>query len=77
MKQLVYRKVVKYSAIYDVVMTFAFAFPVLVVWNIGLFSTIHAQYSFSGSIYEGLRRYCKRTLLRCYKREYPLNYLEQ
>jgi len=52
MKQLVYRKVVRYSAIYDVVMTFAFAFPVLVVWNIGLFSTIHTQYAFSGSIPE-------------------------
>lgn len=50
MKQSTYRKIVRYSAIYDVVMTFAFAFPVLVVWNIGLFSDIHTQYGFSGSI---------------------------
>jgi len=31
-------------------MTFAFAFPVLAVWNISLFSDIHTHYSFSGSI---------------------------
>ncbi len=50
MKKSTYRKVVRYSAIYDVLMTFSFAFPVLVVWNIGLFSDIHTQYEFSGSI---------------------------
>lgn len=44
----------RYSAIYDVVMTFGFAFPVLVVWNIGLFADVHVQYAFSGSIPEFL-----------------------
>jgi hypothetical protein len=54
MKGFTYRKVVRYSAIYDVVMTFGFAFPVLVVWNIGFFKDIHIQYVFSGSIPEFL-----------------------
>jgi hypothetical protein len=52
MKKSSYRKVVRYSAMYDVVMTFAFAFPVLAVWNINLLSDIHIQYAFSGSIPE-------------------------
>ncbi|RKF17915.1 hypothetical protein DBZ36_11745 [Alginatibacterium sediminis] len=52
MKKSTYLNVVKYSAIYDVVMTFAFAFPVLVVWNIDLFSSLHVQYGFSGSVPE-------------------------
>lgn len=50
MKKSTYRKLVRYSAIYDVIMTFAFAFPLLAAWNIGLFSGFHIQYGFSGSI---------------------------
>ena len=54
MKKSTYLNVVRYSAIYDVVMTFGFAFPVLVVWNIGFFADIHSKYAFSGSIPEFL-----------------------
>jgi hypothetical protein len=50
MKKSTYRKVVRYSAIYDVVMTFAFAFPVLAIWNLSLLSDINSQFAFSGSI---------------------------
>lgn len=52
MKKSTYSKIVRISAIYDVVMTFGFAFPVLALWNINLFSTIHSQYELSGSIPE-------------------------
>ena len=51
---MTYRKIVKYSAIYDVLMTFPFAFPILALWNINLISDIHVQYSFSGKIDEFL-----------------------
>ena len=50
MNKPIYSKVVKFSGIYDVIMTFGFAFPVLAVWNINLFSDVHMQYGFSGSI---------------------------
>ena len=45
-----YPKVVRVSAIYDVLMTFPFAFPVLAAWSINLLTEMHTQYSFSGSI---------------------------
>jgi len=52
MNKSTYRKIVRTSAIYDVVMTFAFAFPVLVIWNLSLLSDINTQFAFSGSIPE-------------------------
>ncbi|PHS20153.1 MAG: hypothetical protein COA86_02360 [Kangiella sp.] len=52
MQKSTYSKIVRYSAIYDVVMTFPYAFPILVAWNIGMISELHTQYSFSGSIPE-------------------------
>lgn len=54
MNKSTYRKIVRASAIYDVLMTFGFAFPVLVVMNINAISGIHTQLSFSGSIPEFL-----------------------
>lgn len=50
MNKSTYRNVVRSSAIYDVVMTFGFAFPVLAIWNINFLTDIHTQYGFSGSI---------------------------
>ena len=54
MNKVTYRKIVRASAIYDVLTTFAFAFPILVVLNLNTISNIHTQFSFSGSIPEFL-----------------------
>jgi len=47
-----YRKIVRLSGIYDVIVTFPFAFPVLAAWNIALISDLHVQLSFSGTVPE-------------------------
>jgi hypothetical protein len=54
MNKSTYKKIIRASAIYDVLMTFGFAFPILVVMNINTISSIHTQFSFSGSIPEFL-----------------------
>ncbi len=54
MKKLTYRKIVKMSAIYDVVMTFPFVFPVVALWHINLITDIHRQYAFGGTVDEFL-----------------------
>jgi hypothetical protein len=47
-----YSKVVRLSGIYDVIVTFPFAFPILAAWNIGLISELHIQFGFSGTVPE-------------------------
>jgi len=47
-----YRKIVRLSGIYDVIVTFPFAFPALAAWNIALISDLHVQLSFSGTVPE-------------------------
>ena len=54
MNKSTYRKIVRASAIYDVLTTFAFAFPVLVLLNINTILSVHTQFSFSGSMPEFL-----------------------
>ncbi|GAA6134964.1 hypothetical protein NBRC116188_17540 [Oceaniserpentilla sp. 4NH20-0058] len=54
MNKSAYKKIVRASAIYDVLTTFGFAFPVLVSLNIYMLSSIHTQFSFSGSFPEFL-----------------------
>ncbi|MDO6426978.1 hypothetical protein Q4489_08150 [Thalassotalea sp. 1_MG-2023] len=54
MNNLTYRKIVKASAIYDVIVTFGFAFPILVVLSINMLFSIHTQFSFSGLMPEFL-----------------------
>lgn len=54
MKQSNYLSIVKASAIYDLIVTFPYAFPVLASWNLAFISTLHNKFSFSGSIPEFL-----------------------
>jgi hypothetical protein len=45
-----YRKVVRASAIYDILTTFPFALPGLAAWNIAQIKTLHTSFAFSGTI---------------------------
>ncbi len=50
MKLSSYKKIVRTSAIYDVLMTFGYAFPILAVLNINFVSSLHEGLSLSGTI---------------------------
>ena len=52
MNNKTYSKIVRLSGIYDVIVTFPFAFPILAAWNIALISDLHVQFSFSGAVPE-------------------------
>jgi hypothetical protein len=45
-----YRKIVRASALYDWIVTFPFAFPVLVVWHLSLLTQLHHFLGFAGDI---------------------------
>jgi len=50
MKLDVYKKIIRASAIYDLVVIFPFALPILAAWNINQIILLHEALSFSGSI---------------------------
>lgn len=45
-----YRKIVRASALYDWIVTFPFAFPVLVVWHLSLLTQLHHFLGLVGDI---------------------------
>ena len=54
MKNETYLSIVRASAIYDLVVTFPFAFPILALFNITFLTDIHENYLFSGTFPEFL-----------------------
>jgi len=50
MKSSNYLKVIKYSALYDIIITFPFALPVVAALHIALLRGLHETFSFSGTI---------------------------
>lgn len=56
MNTITYRKIVRASAIYDILTTFPFALPGLAAWNIAQIKNLHTSFAFSGTI-TGLRAF--------------------
>lgn len=50
MNTITYRKIVRASAVYDILVTFPFALPGLAVWNLAQIKTLHTSFAFSGSL---------------------------
>jgi len=47
---MTYRKIVRASALYDILVTFPFALPGLALWNLAQIKTLHTSFGFSGTI---------------------------
>lgn len=45
-----YKKIVRYSGIYDLVVTLPFSLPIVSVWMIGAFSRAHGYFGLSGEV---------------------------
>ncbi len=50
MQPTTYRKIIRASAIYDILVTFPFAIPGLAAWNIAQFQKLHDSFGLAGSL---------------------------
>ena len=50
MKLTRYQKIIRFSAIYDLIVTFPFALPIVSVWMIGAFSFAHNYLGLKGDV---------------------------
>lgn len=50
MKLTSYQKIVRFSAVYDIVVTLPFALPMVSIWMLGAFSSVHIYFGFGGGM---------------------------